>query len=204
MIPSDEHLLPIAIAGDESALTTLLERHGVKVRIALEKSYRHRLKGELDLDDVMQVTYLEAFLRIRDFVPGNPNAFQAWLKRIAENNVRDAIRKTDRVGAGRFFGSSASRNGSVGGGFDPEASAGTPSRVAGRDEALRLLEAALAQLPDDYERVIRLYDLEGLSGPEVARVMGRSHGAIKMLVARARDRLGELLGSGSKYFSGQA
>jgi RNA polymerase sigma factor (sigma-70 family) len=77
----------------------------------------------------------------------------------------------------------------------------SPIRAAGQSETERLLELALRQLPDDYQRVLRLYDLEGLTGPEVARRMGRSHGAVKMLVARARDRLGELLGSGSKFFS---
>ncbi len=198
---SNDELVSRAVAGDEAALTGLLETHGLEVRIALERSYHRRLKGEVDLDDVMQVTYLEAFLRIRDFVPVGPQAFRSWLKRIAENNIRDAIRKTNGVGHPRRVGISASDVTSGCGGVDPVACTGSPSRSAGRDDASRLLEDALQQLPDDYERVIRLYDLKGLSGPEVARVMGRSHGAVKMLAARARDRLGELLGSGSKYFS---
>ena len=49
--------------------------------------------------------------------------------------------------------------------------------------------------------VVRLYDIEGRSGPEVATTMGRSRGAVVMLRARAHDRLAELLGSGSKFFS---
>ena len=36
----------------------------------------------------MQVTYLEAFLRVTDFVPTGPNSFRLWLTRIAENNLR--------------------------------------------------------------------------------------------------------------------
>jgi RNA polymerase sigma-70 factor (ECF subfamily) len=205
MLVPDEHLVPRAIAGDEAALTARLECHGAQVRSALARSYHRRLNGQVDLDDVMQVTYLEAFLRIGDFVPAGPKAFPAWLGRIAENNLRDAIRKSDATDRRRSIGAPPTSDESRRASFEPAAAGtSTPSRVAGRDEAGRLLEAALLQLPEDYERVLRLYDLEGHSGPEVALLMDRSHGAIKMLVARARGRLSELLGSGSKYFSHKA
>lgn len=201
---SEEDLVRRAVAGEEAALTALLEIHGARVRAALERAYQRRLNGEVELDDVMQVTYLEAFLRIRDFVPAGANSFGAWLRRIAENNIRDAIRKADSGGPLRALGGAASRDDRVRACVEAVARTRTPSRVVGREEAHRILDAALQQLPDDYEQVIRLYDLEGHSGPEVARIIGRSHGAVKMLVARARDRLSDLLGSGSGFFSGQA
>jgi RNA polymerase sigma-70 factor (ECF subfamily) len=197
----DEQLVPRAVAGDEAALTALLEGSGAQVRSVLQRSYHGRLKGQVDLDDVMQVTYLEAYLCIRDFVPARPNAFRAWLGRIAENNLRDAIRKSDATQRRRSCGPSPLWEDSCRALVEQLAGTSTPSRVAAQDEAQRLLEAALRQLPTDYERVLRLYDLEGHSGPEVARLIGRSHGAVKMLVARARERLRELLGSGSKFFS---
>ncbi len=200
----DEQLVPRAVAGDEAALTALLECNGAQVRSALERSYHSRLKGQVELDDVMQVTYLEAYLGIRDFVPAGPQAFRAWLRRIAENNLRDAIRKSDATQRRRAGDESPPWEESCRALVEQLAGSSTPSRVAGRDEAKRLLEAALRQLPADYERVLRLYDLEGHSGPEVARLIGRSHGAVKMLIARARERLRELLGSGSKFFSRSA
>lgn len=207
MTSGDDQLLPRAVAGDQAALAALLERHGAVVRATLQRSYHRRLKGEVDLDDVMQVTYLEAFLRIGAFTwpssGGGSGAFSAWLRRIAENNIRDAIRKSDAADRRRSpVGHAAmAAADSCRGLVELVADEQSPIRLAGRGETERLLEAALRELPPDYERVLRLYDLEGRTGPEVARVMGRSHGAIKMLVARARDRLGELLGSGSKFFS---
>jgi RNA polymerase sigma factor (sigma-70 family) len=63
------------------------------------------------------------------------------------------------------------------------------------------MEGALRQLPPDYEKVIRLYDLAGKSPAEVAQEMGRSQGAVFMLRARAHDRLREVLGSSSQFFS---
>jgi RNA polymerase sigma-70 factor (ECF subfamily) len=196
----DDQLVAEAVAGDPAALSDLLERHGAIVRSGLQRSYQRRLKGEVDLDDVMQVTYLEAFLRIGAFTPGGPGAFSAWLRRIAENNLRDAIRKSDAWDRRRSPVAMANAD-SCRGLVELVAGGDSPIRTAGQSETERLLELALRQLPDDYQRVLRLYDLEGLTGPEVARRLDRSHGAVKMLVARARDRLGELLGSGSKFFS---
>jgi RNA polymerase sigma-70 factor (ECF subfamily) len=77
----------------------------------------------------------------------------------------------------------------------------TPSGAAATREAVGLVQAAVDRLPEDYRRVVRLYELQGLSIHDVAADMGRSEGAVKMLLARARDRLRESLGSSSRYFS---
>src|SRR5262245_41546544 len=51
-----------AVAGDRDALTRLLKKFGPQVRARL--SISSSWQSVLDLDDVMQVTYMEAFLRI--------------------------------------------------------------------------------------------------------------------------------------------
>lgn len=51
------------------------------------------------------------------------------------------------------------------------------------------LRAAVARLPADQRRVVELR-LAGLSGPEIAAELGRSHAAVRMLQLRAIDRLG--------------
>lgn len=77
----------------------------------------------------------------------------------------------------------------------------TPSRVAARDEAGELMRETLEQLPPDYARVITLYDLQGKAPSDVAQEMGRTQGAVFMLRARAHDRLKDLLGPESRFFS---
>jgi len=204
-VPAQEEYVAQAVRGDRDALAGLLERYGPQVRGGLKIS--PKWQGCVDADDVMQVTYLEAFLHVRDFRPGGPGSFPAWLRRIAENNLRDAIRALERdkrpspQNRAQLPPAEESYVALV------EQVAGTsttPSRVAAAGEVKELVEAALRQLPADYEKVLRLYELEGRSGPETAALMGRSHGAVKMLLARARDRLRELLGSGSKFFSHSA
>ena len=187
---TDDALIQAALAGDEDALTALLERHGVFVRQTLRID--PQWGGLLDIDDVMQVTYLEAFLGISRFKHTGPQSVPAWLRRIAENNLRDAMRKIERddrhlpraaPDADSYTTLIARLSGT----------STTPSQAARRKEIQDIVEGCLRDLPPDYEKVLRLYELEGLSGPEIAAAMGRSPGAIRMLLARAREHLLELL-----------
>ena len=197
-------LVAAAVGGDEDALTELLNTFGTIVRDRLKGKIGQQWKSSLDEDDVMQVSYLEAFLLIQQFKPRGPGSFLAWLSQVAENNLRDALRglqaakRPNPKNRVQVTGGTDSYVGLVEMLGTTEA---TPSRAAAKDEAASLLEVALGALPPDYERVVRLYDLEGQSAGEVAEQLGRSQGAIYMLRARAHDRLKSNLGSESQFFT---
>jgi len=197
-LPAEATLLARAASGDGDALSVLLKRYGPRVR--RELSIGDQWRSVLEADDVMQVTYLEAFLRISSFTPTDSGTFLGWLRRIAQNNLRDAVKALERAkrpppckrvdpprGKDSFevlyeyLGSTST----------------TPSRVAAKREAKDLLEIAIRKLPPDYATAVRLHDLEGCTGPEVAAAMGRSRGAIFMLLGRAHDQLREVLASES-------
>lgn len=203
MDASEEQLILRAADGNESALSILLETFGVQLHAELEARISAPYRGLVGADDVLQVTCLEAFLRIRSFVPGGPGSFLSWLRRIADNNLRDAIRELERekrcspvkrVHTGPHEESYVCLLETLAG------TTTTLSRAASRQELVGVVDDALRRLPPDYEQVLRLYELEGLSAPEVARRMGRSHGAVRMLLARARECLGQALGSASRFF----
>lgn len=205
MQPSEETLIRQAVSGNETALTTLLEQAGVQLHAELEAQIAAPYRSVVDAADILQITCLEAFLRIRSFEPAGPGSFLKWLRRISENNLRDAIRELERDKR-----LSPRRNVAAAGGEESyvtlvEQLAGTTttvSRAAGRNELKQIVDEALRKLPADYERVLRLYELEGHSAPEVASEMGRSHGAVRMLLARARECLAEALGSSTRYAFG--
>jgi RNA polymerase sigma-70 factor, ECF subfamily len=195
MDASIEALLPRAVAGDREALTALLESHAPELRGVLGVELERVWQAQIDLDDLLQVTYLEAFLRVRKFASG-PAAFRAWLLQIGRNNLRDAVKELSR----------AKRP-------DPRhrvqqtyeescqdlldllsASATTPDRRAARAEMVGLMQIAIKALPNSYQRVVEMFDLQGQPAAEVAAVLGRSEGAVYMLRARAHDRLREVLG----------
>ncbi len=198
----EEKLLALAVEGDEEALTGLLARHGLPIRQGLKITSKWR--SLIEPDDVMQVTYLEAFLRIRQFTPTSANGFANWLRRIAENNLLDAVKalECDKRGPSRVHrpttDSHAALLEQIGG------TTTTPSRTAGRREVQKFVEDALGELPPVYAKVLRLCELEGRSSAEAAAELGRSDGAVRMLLCRAKDRLREVLGSGAAYFSDTA
>lgn len=191
-----------AVDGDFDALTDLLRLHGPTVErtLRIDKAWR----AYLDPADVMQVTYIEAFRHIREFDAARADRFESWLRQMAENNLRDAIRGLTRAKRG---GANAGRAGVT----DPDGNAdiaaqlvatlSTPSRAVRRAEHGDQLAKALDRLPPDYARVVRLMDLESRPVGEVAAELGRSAGAVHMLRARAYDRLRELLGPPSAFLT---
>lgn len=201
---NEEQLVSRAIAGEEEALCDLLKHFGPMVRDRIKGRIATQWRTALDEDDVMQVTYLEAFLLIHQFQSRGPGSFMAWLSHVAENNLRDAVRglqAAKRPDPRRRVQPKGSTDSFVALVEMLGSSDTTPSRHAAKDEATRFLEAALGTLPPDYERVVRLYDLEGLGANEVADQLGRSTGAIYMLRARAHERLKESMGAASRYFT---
>jgi RNA polymerase sigma-70 factor (ECF subfamily) len=197
-------LLTCAVGGDRDALGALLAHFGPNVEAGLRIG--SLWNGRIDAADVMQITYLEAFLHIHRFDPIRGEAFPAWLRRMAENNLRDAIRGLEtqknpppRMQLDAYGGDAALAL------FDVlTAGTGTPSRAARREETAERLRATLRCLPADYAKAIELYDLEGKSVEEVAGAMGRSTGAVHMLRLRGHDRLRELLAGSNDFFESRS
>lgn len=201
-MPDDRTRLHQAKSGDSEALSQLLSTYGPPIQSHLDIS--PAWSSSLDPSDVMQVTYLEAFLRIGQLATDQPEGFAAWLSSIAQNNLRDAIksltagkrpdprrRVTDRPDE-RSYTDLLERIG---------ASSATASQKAAAGEARSFLDDALNRLPESYQTVIRLYDLEGRGAADVGEALERSAGSVYMMRARALDQLRELLGRSSQFFS---
>lgn len=201
-----DDLLAKALAGDTKSLMSLLEALGPQVRQRIEPKISPHLRSSLDADDVMQITYVEAVMRLGRFNKGGgASGFLAWLSRLAENNLIDAIRSLEaakRPDPSMRVVSHAGRAESMVALIDIlGVTSTTPSVVAAKDEAASHLERALSSLPPDYEKVVRMYDLEGRPIADVAKTVGKSEGAAYMLRARAHDRLKELMGPSGNFFS---
>lgn len=204
MSDNESNLAARAIAGDADALTQLLHEHGPGIRALIAGSIASKWQTVLDADDVMQVTYLEAFLSIDGFVHQGQGSFTGWLKRIANNNLRDAVRELERQKRpqpeNRIHPNSDDDSATS---FMAELgyTTTTASQHATRDEIRSAIETAILGLPEDYSQVVRLYDIEGQPASHVATALNRSVGAIYMLRARAHDRLRESFGNGTQFFT---
>ena len=152
----------------------------------------------------MQATYMEAFLGITRFQPQERGSFTAWLARIAENNLLTAIKMLEaqkRPDPRRQVRPPPGDDSYVALLDMLQGGSSTPSRSAARHEARIILERAVSQLPEAHQKVVQMYDLEGLSAAEVAAALRRSEGAVYMLRARAHERLRDMLGPSGQFFS---
>lgn len=183
-----------AIAGDQDELESLVRDASTVLRATLRID--SRWSRNFDVDDVLQVTFLEAFMRIKSLECATMTAFHAWLKRIAQHNLIDAVRALDS--RRRPDGDRRVTHGAGGESAhtlllrvsDREATAGGRAVMA---EQIQSMHDAIAQMPKSYRQVIRLVDLEQKPFAEVANELDRSIGAVHMLRSRAHDRLRELL-----------
>lgn len=204
MVDAREKLLDRAVAGDAQAMSELLARCGPEVRRRLDGHIAAKYQSAFDEDDVLQITFLEAFLRIGSFEPKGIPSFIAWLTRIAQNNLRDAVKHLERQKEPPL-----DRQVEQGGDADSHTAllnrlqwSGTSvSGPVVRAENKVLLEQAIDRLPPDYATVVRLYDLERRDVGAVADAMNRSTGAVYMLRSRAHECLQDLLGPMSDFLS---
>ena len=192
-----EDKLPAAVAGDEQALVDILREVEPELRIFVQRRIAQRLNPLFDADDVLQVTYLEAFVRVVDFRGEGEKPFKSWLFRIAENNLMDAVRTSERqrrMPPDKRVGIMDDCNDEYKRLIDQLTSGNsTPSRTLTREEYRKLLDASLEQIPHDYAVAVKLVELDGLSTEDAATAMNKSIGAVKMLRTRGRERLKEIL-----------
>jgi len=179
----DDHDLVLASqAGDEAAITRLIDLHAEAVQ-----GFIFALLGDKDLvADLAQDTFLRAFLAIKKYEFRAP--FRSWLFRIAMNLCRDQLRKRKvRKIMGSFHHPVDEEEIDY---IDPQ-----PNALANMEQKERaaLVHKALAQLPDPLRQVLVLRDLQELSYEEMAQLLRWRMGTIKSRLFRARKELAHLL-----------
>jgi len=147
------------------------------------------IRSKLESMDLVQDALMCALRDLGDFTYRNEGDFLRWLTKIAENRLRDNIDKlhTDKRNIRREIRLD-DRGRSIDGVFvgtaDP-IKATTPSVIMSRREDLDKLEKAIDKMKPEYREVIILAKIEELSYRQIGDRLGKSIGAVKMLVSRA-------------------
>jgi RNA polymerase sigma-70 factor (ECF subfamily) len=170
----DLRLVERVRAGDNEAFGLLVRRYSKR---ALSVAYRV-LEHPEDAEDLVQDTFLVALEKIDTFRADR--AFAPWLFRILINrglNARKArwVRRTSEIPA------------------DAPAAGGTPEKHTERLELRERVSAALAEMAEPRRTIVKLYELEGFSGPEIAEMLGLATGTIRWHLFHARSTLRDLL-----------
>lgn len=196
-------LVAAAIAGDSGALERLLLAQYDDLARRLEGKLPARLQATQAVEDILQVTFSQAFRDIGRFEPRAEGSFGKWLARIADNRLLDAIKQHDcekRGGGMRQVNSLSEHDSRVLSLWDwIAADESSPSSIVARDEALAALQVALASLPHDQQEAVRLMHLEGMSVTEVAAALGKTEGAVRGLVHRGKQQLLATMGRASQW-----
>jgi RNA polymerase sigma factor (sigma-70 family) len=185
-------LLRAAQAGDVQATNRLFERYRDRLLQVVSLLVGKRRSGLLeDEEDLVQETLLKAFQSLGSFTPQSEGALLHWLSKLAENNLRDAVRReaAQKRGEGRVRLRadlpSALLVSSVFPGGEP-----TPSQVAAGHELAEQVEDLLLALPERERRLFVLRRLCELSFEEIAVEMDLGSAAtIRSLYSRMMARL---------------
>jgi RNA polymerase sigma-70 factor (ECF subfamily) len=136
-------------------------------------------------EDVASQMWIKVIESLSSF-SGDEAGFRRWLATVARttnvDQVRRAVRRPERLVADVI--ALAERTGRPA----PDAAAVAEEQFS-TDRAIRLV----AQLPTDQAEMVMLRVVMGLEVADVAAVVGRSPGAVRVAVHRALRRLGDLM-----------
>lgn len=172
----DSELIRRSAEGDRDAWSELVARHGAPVfRFA-----RAIAADDSAAEDALQETFLSAWRGAARF--RGETSVRNWLFTI----VRHAVYRQHRRRAGEPEELQSLTDLGVAAGWgtveDPEAK-------ALRKESREVFERVLEQLDASDREILLLRDVEGLSGEEVAAILGITIAAMKTRLHRARLRL---------------
>lgn len=186
-VDGEEHaLLARAKAGDFSAFEQLVSRHERRVyAIAL------RLVGPGDAEDVVQTTFLSALEHLDGF--REEASFGTWVARIATNAALKALRRRRDKGTVSIDTPAEDGDGPL---PHPELIApwkDDPVKLVERRELRRILDEAIAALPERQREAFVLREIAGLSVEETAQALEITPANVKVRDFRARLMLREML-----------
>jgi RNA polymerase sigma-70 factor (ECF subfamily) len=138
----------------------------------------YRVGNHHDAEDLTEQTFLQAYRHFeRAIRESDGRPLRPWLIRIAHNLAANLYRDRSRKPQTPIDDS------------ETLASAHTTEElVEGRDELERVLEA-VSQLPDDRREALIMRFALDMDNREIARALGRSDGATKVLIHRAVRQL---------------
>jgi RNA polymerase sigma-70 factor (ECF subfamily) len=186
-LPLDQCLVR-ACTGDADAVGQLLDQQRVELRKLAEEQLPALLQQRIDASDVVQQTCLSVFRDIREFDGRDPAQFVAWVRKIHERNIQNAIR--DQLQTQRRAAERESPGTEPTGVPDP---APSPSELVRQDDERQKLLGVLLQLPEDEQAVLRLRYWEDCTLAEICRRLNLSRDAAAWTMHKALRRAKTLM-----------
>ena len=194
----DEALLARLRSGDRDALAKFIMSRQPQLMAFIDRRLGPALRSKIELDDLFQEVSAEAVRSLGEVDLSERDPFN-WLCQVAERRIIDAHR--------RFFGSQkrdAAREVSLnagGGGASSSrpalinmlvASMTSASQAFSRNQKEIRLLAALEKLPAEHREALRLRYLEDMPSKQIADRLGKTDGAVRVMLTRSLAKLQEI------------
>lgn len=170
----DEQLVAMARGGDQRAFRELYARHSRAVSVAI----RDRVRDPERRAELVQDAFTRAFERLVTL--RDPSRFRQWVLQVGRNLAVDEVRRNyvRRIEWVAFDIEAV-----------PAGSGGEPAVAFELRQRVDDVEAAISSLSPRDNHVLAMSARLGLGVGEIARELGVSHGAAKVILHRARRRL---------------
>jgi RNA polymerase sigma-70 factor, ECF subfamily len=178
---SDLSLIRRVQRGDRGAFDVLVLKYQHKV-VKLVMRY---VRNAAEAEDIAQDAFIKAYRALPQF--RGDSAFYTWLYRIAINTAKNAVvaRNRNPVDFDLDMTNAEESYEMQGRLKDSE----TPEALVLTDEIRTVVNAAIANLPEDLRAAIVLRELEGLSYEEIAVTMDCPVGTVRSRIFRAREAI---------------
>jgi len=182
--PALDSAIQAARLGDDHAFAHLIDLY----RTAAERLAQQILHTEEAAADAVQEAMIKAHRAMERFQEGN---FRSWFLRIVTNTCYDHLRRQKRRAAASLDELTEQH------GIDylatEEYIAEDPEHIVLQNEGMRLLLAAIDELPSYHRSVVLLVDVQGYDYAEAAELLELPLGTVKSRLSRARAALRDQL-----------
>ncbi len=175
----DAVLIDETLAGQPQAFGRLV----TKYQDRLFNAITHVLGSADDAQDVVQEAFVQAFVKLETFK--RQSAFYTWIYRIAFNQAM-TLRRRNRP----TVSIDQSREES---GEEPIGNEGGPAARLEQQDRVAQVQAALAQLSEDYRSVLVLREMEGFHYDDISEILDLPVGTVRSRLHRARMQMREQL-----------
>ncbi|HRR09648.1 MAG TPA: sigma-70 family RNA polymerase sigma factor [Rhodothermales bacterium] len=169
-----------ALTGNEAAFQRLMNKY----REPIWHHIRKMIRNDEEVDDLVQEAFIKAFSSLGSY--STQFAFSTWLYKIATNHTIDFLRKR-RLKTISIDKPVQTKDGEME--LEIPDVEYRPDRHIVEDQRNRLIEEAIAKLPEKYHRVIVMRHQQEMSYEEIADELSLPLGTVKAHIFRAREML---------------
>jgi len=174
---NDFELVELYQKGDEASFNELVRRYQEKVYWIA----RRFVNDHDQADDIVQEVFVKVYTALKNF--RGESGFYTWLYRITVNVALNALRKQrlrDFVRIDEFFEKADDAH-------------EQPDEIVERSEQQKIIEEAIATLPEKQKAVFILRYHEELSYEEISAILKTSIGGLKANYFHAMKKIGEYI-----------